>query len=141
MKQSRLIYQPTEFIPEYIEEGVLYVSTKYGTAIHKCCCGCGEEVVTPLAPTDWRLKLRGHAATLHPSIGNWSFACRSHYWIRDGKVIWGSDMSEKRIQQGRALDRVQKQIYFKRVNHDQQRQAEVGHLQVLWTVIQRWWRG
>ena len=38
-------------IPEEIEEGILYVSIPYETAIHKCCCGCGSEVVTPISPT------------------------------------------------------------------------------------------
>jgi len=37
-----------EFIPEKIEEGVLYISIQYCTAIHNCVCGCGNEVVTPL---------------------------------------------------------------------------------------------
>ncbi|WP_318271273.1 hypothetical protein [Sphingobacterium cellulitidis] len=40
-----------EFMPEKVEEGVLYVSIEYCTAIHKCVCGCGHEVVTPLSPT------------------------------------------------------------------------------------------
>ena len=29
--------------------------------------------------------------TLWPSIGNWQKDCRSHYYIRDGKVLWQSD--------------------------------------------------
>jgi len=34
-------------IPLEIKDGVLYISIKYGTAIHKCPCGCGNEIVTP----------------------------------------------------------------------------------------------
>jgi hypothetical protein len=72
-----------EFVPEDIQPNTLYVSVEYGTAVHKCCCGCGEEVVTPLTPTDWKLKFDGESVSLAPSIGNWSFKCRSHYFIRN----------------------------------------------------------
>ena len=59
-----------EFIPDELENGVLYVSVTYATAIHECCCGCGNEVVTPLAPNDWQLTFDGESITLFPSIGN-----------------------------------------------------------------------
>lgn len=36
-----------EFTPDDPAEGVLYISEEYETAIHKCPCGCGNEVVTP----------------------------------------------------------------------------------------------
>ena len=63
-----------EFIPAELEQGTLYVSIPYATATHLCACGCGEKVVTPFAPTDWRLILEGdHLISLRPSIGNWSF--------------------------------------------------------------------
>jgi hypothetical protein len=29
----------------------------FRTAAHCCCCGCGEEVVTPFTPTDWSMTL------------------------------------------------------------------------------------
>jgi len=45
-------------IPEILEEGVLYISIDYCTAVHKCVCGCGNEVVTPISPTDWELRFR-----------------------------------------------------------------------------------
>jgi hypothetical protein len=44
-------------------------------------CGCNNEVVTPLSPTDWQLTFDGESVSLNPSIGNWSFKCKSHYWI------------------------------------------------------------
>jgi hypothetical protein len=37
-----------EFIPKEREEGVLYVSIPYATAVHNCFCGCGLKVVTPI---------------------------------------------------------------------------------------------
>ena len=77
-----------EFIPEKIQDGRLYISMKYATAVHKCCCGCGNEVVTPFSPSDWHLLFDGEKVSLHPSIGNWNFKCRSHYFIRNNNIIW-----------------------------------------------------
>ena len=50
-----LTHEFVEFIPDVIEDWKIYVSIDYATAVHKCCCGCGKEVVTPLSPTDWKL--------------------------------------------------------------------------------------
>ena len=101
-----------EFIPDKIENGILYVSITYATVLHKCCCGCGNEVVTPLSPTDWKLIYDGKSISLYPSIGNWSFPCQSHYWIRDNKVIWAPKWSKKQIEEGRLKDSLAKKTYF-----------------------------
>ena len=74
-------------VPEELEDGVIYISMEYRTAIHKCCCGCGEQVVTPFSPKGWKLTFDGRVS-LHPSIGNWSFPCQSHYWIILNEVKW-----------------------------------------------------
>lgn len=78
-------------VPDDLEEGVLYVSMTYATAIHLCACGCREEVVTPISPNDWQLGYDGEDISLTPSIGNWRLPCRSHYWIRSGRVDWAAD--------------------------------------------------
>jgi len=80
-----------EFIPEQkeMEDGVIYVSLEYGTAVHNCMCGCGQQVVTPFSPTDWKMTYDGESISLHPSIGNWDFSCRAHYWIRKGESHLG----------------------------------------------------
>jgi hypothetical protein len=57
-----------EEIPEVKEEGVLYVSMEHCVAIHKCICGCGNDVVTPIDPSAWKLTFNGEAISLHPSI-------------------------------------------------------------------------
>ncbi len=77
-----------ENIPDNLEDGIVYVSLAYGTAVHKSCCGCGNEVITPLSPKDWRLSFDGESISLYPSIGNWNFDCRSHYWIENNRVLW-----------------------------------------------------
>ncbi|HEY4092678.1 MAG TPA: DUF6527 family protein [Luteibacter sp.] len=97
MSQVRLIPEFVEFIPEELEAGHLYVSMIHAVAIHLCACGCNRKTVTPLSPADWKLTYDGRNVSLRPSIGNWSYPCRSHYWITDGAVRWASDMSEKEI--------------------------------------------
>lgn len=77
-----------EFMPEKLEPGVIYVSLRFTLASHQCACGCGEEVVTPLSPKDWQLIFNGETVSLYPSIGNWNFRCRSHYWIEQNRVVW-----------------------------------------------------
>lgn len=94
-----------EFMPETIEDGILYISEKYKIALHNCCCGCGEEVSTPLSATEYRLTKHGDAVSLHPSIGNHDFACRSHYWIDRDSVHWSYAMTREQIEAGRAYDR------------------------------------
>jgi hypothetical protein len=94
MKTKTLTPRFVESIPDVIDDGVLYVSMGFASAMHRCACGCGEEVVTPLSPTGWQLYFDGENVSLKPSIGNWGFRCRSHYWIRAGKIRWSNSMSE-----------------------------------------------
>ena len=99
MKTKRLQHQFVGYIPEILEPGKLYISLEYATAIHKCCCGCGREVVTPFSPRDWKMIFDGESVSLSPSIGNWNFPCRSHYFIREGCVIeahsWDDELETK----------------------------------------------
>lgn len=107
-----LSHEFVEFVPEQLREGVLYVSTTYATAAHRCFCGCGWEVVTPLSPTDWTLSFNGETVSLSPSVGNWSLPCRSHYWIEDNRIEWSGEMTQKAIDAGRSKDRQLKAAYF-----------------------------
>jgi hypothetical protein len=103
-KVSTLRPEFVEFIPAKGEPGVIYVSERFRTAMHQCCCGCGLEVITPLNPAKWSLSKQGGQVSLSPSIGNWSFPCRSHYWIERGRVRWTGPMSNERIRLVRRLD-------------------------------------
>lgn len=114
-----------EFIPEKLDAGVLYISQQYKTASHLCACGCGKEVVTPLIPTEWKLSVYGESVSLSPSIGNWSFPCQSHYWIRNNKVVWSGAMTQEQINKGRMLDRKAKDSYF-----GEQKLGGVGNKQI-----------
>lgn len=105
MSIDRLTHCFVESIPQEIAPGELYISVEFATAIHLCCCGCGGEVVTPLSPTDWKMTFDGESISLHPSIGNWSLPCRSHYWIRRNRIDWASQWSDEEIAAGRREDR------------------------------------
>lgn len=91
MTVKRFRLEVVELVPRPLEEGVLYFSPKYETAIHLCACGCGIETVTPLSENGWELTVEYGNATLVPSIGNMRFPCGSHYWIREGHVRWAAD--------------------------------------------------
>jgi hypothetical protein len=107
-----LTHEFVEHIPSDLDDGKIYVSMTFATAIHKCCCGCGQEVVTPISPTDWKLIFDGQSISLYPSIGNWSLPCRSHYWIERNMVKWAPQWSQKRINAGRDHDAFAKERYF-----------------------------
>jgi hypothetical protein len=115
MKRTLSIqHEFVEYIPEELEDGRIYVSIAYATAVHKCCCGCQNKVITPISPTDWKLTFNGESISLSPSIGNWSFECQSHYWIENNRVEWASKWSQKQIKQGRELDNKNKKEHQKK---------------------------
>lgn len=147
MKREIILkHEFVEYIPNKLRPGTIYVSIPFATAAHKCCCGCGNEVVTPLSPTDWKLTIEGQFISLYPSIGNWSFACQSHYWIERNRVRWNRQWSEEEIKAGRALDRRAKQKFFdniqiSHINHT----TKTGGLgegksgESLWRRLKKWW--
>lgn len=101
MTATVLQHEFVDSAPEELEHGILYASMKYATTMHLCCCGCGNEVVLPLRPTGWRLTFDGESISLSPSVGNWSFPCRSHYWIERSRVRWGGAWTDEQVEAGR----------------------------------------
>lgn len=108
-----------EHVPDHIEDGVIYISIPFTTAVHRCACGCGQEVVTPLSPTDWKLTFDGQSISLYPSIGNWAFRCRSHYWIVNDQVQWAGAWSECQVEAGRAQDLAIKDRFYSRTAEEE----------------------
>lgn len=111
-KSRSISHEFVEFIPEALAPNTLYVSIQFATAAHCCFCGCGTKVVTPIHPTAWQLLFDGDTVSLRPSIGNWSFRCRSHYWINKDRVIWAAPMTQAEIERGRSRDRYLIDEYF-----------------------------
>ncbi len=81
-------------VPAELEEGILYICLDCDVVVHKCACGCGEKVVLPLSPEHWKLTYDGEV-TLSPSIGNYQYECKSHYFVRNGNVVWVESFKEE----------------------------------------------
>lgn len=140
-----------EFIdsaPVQLNDGVIYISDRFQTALHKCCCGCGREVVTPLNPAGWKYIREGEVVTFTPSIGNWSFPCKSHYLIIRNQVVWARTMSPRQIANVKARDAKEREAYIVRSNkaklchrHFEQptTKPSPSYWAQLWTVLRRWW--
>ena len=106
-------------LPERLEEGILYICEEFDLTAHKCCCGCDEDVYNKLSPVKWQLlKRRDGSVSLTPSIGNWNYACRSHYWIEENRVIDAGSMSESAIKAVRERDRWDRDQYIAQVNEE-----------------------
>ena len=95
-------------IPKTLEPRILYIALYCGAVVHLCACGCGNEAVTPLGRTDWSILYDGESISLHPSVGNWSFPCRSHYLITNDEIVWAPQWSTEKIEEGRYRDRTLK---------------------------------
>lgn len=140
MRHATITPRYVEFIPEELEDGMLYISEKYSTAVHKCCCGCGEEVVTPLSPVNWRLQKERATVSLVPSIGNWTLKCKSHYVISRNKVEWAAPFSEKQIRRVRERDHRDRLRYAKAHAAGQRGTAsDTSLLDRIWRALKRLW--
>lgn len=112
-----LTHEFVEFIPDKLKERTLYISVIHCTAVHKCCCGCGREVVTPLSPMAWHLIFDGKTVSLEPSIGSWSLPCQSHYFITKNKVVWAPKWTKKQIARGRFRETTARKRYHADAQH------------------------
>ncbi len=106
MKVKVLVPRYVAHLPEELEEGVFYICEEFQATAHKCCCGCGEEVYNKLGPAKWRLiKEPDGTVSLDPSVGNWKYACQSHYWIESNRVIDAGTLSSRAIKAVQERDR------------------------------------
>jgi hypothetical protein len=109
LRHTHLEHRFVHYIPEQLEPGIIYISMDYATAAHSCCCGCGEQVITPFTPTDWKMTFDGETISLWPSIGNWNFPCRSHYIIRNNRILGAEPWEDKQVASERQRDKQRKQ--------------------------------
>lgn len=110
---SSIRHEFAEFVPKELEEGVLYISIPYNTVVHRCACGCGSKITTPISPARWQLAYDGETVSLWPSVGNWSYPCQSHYWIRRDRIEWAARWSREKIEAGRERDRLAREKHYK----------------------------
>lgn len=100
------------YMPKEISEGILYYSEEFGVAAHLCACGCGNKVITPIEPVEWSFFEKNNLPSLHPSIGNWEIPCKSHYWIKDGRIEWSHGWSDAEIIRGRRNEERKREKYY-----------------------------
>ena len=138
MRQPTILaHEFVRSIPNKLEERKLYISMDYATVVHTCCCGCRMEVVTPLSPTDWKLTYDGVSISLDPSIGNWSFKCKSHYYIDNSTIRWAGLWSKTQIMAGRAGDRFAKKKYYGCTKND--RHTGKAVVKIFWSRLSKLW--
>ncbi len=152
-KTTSLRVEFVDSFPDQLADSTLYVSIMFATAAHQCCCGCGLQVITPFSPADWRLIFEGKFVSLEPSIGNWSFPCKSHYWITRNTVDWAKPYSKQQIQATRELDARVKDEYLATVRSANTASPApvipVPHtpppsntsVDSWWFKFKRWWHG
>jgi hypothetical protein len=149
MRHNTIRPEFVESAPARLNDGVIYISDRFRTALHKCCCGCGKEVVTPLNPAGWSYTQKGGLVTLKPSIGNWSFPCKSHYLIIRNEVVWARTMTNRQIAEVKARDARDQHAYIIQLNKAKSTVERIQHpipvkpttswLSLLKGVIHRWW--
>ncbi len=93
--------EPVPFFTVVVEEtpdnavgGILYLFRTSGEPWglgFVCPCGCGELIELNLMPEVrpcWKVKMHWDSTpSLHPSVWR-KVGCRSHFWLREGKVRW-----------------------------------------------------
>ena len=112
MKLEHITLQRVEYMPKQLEPGILYVSEKFGAVAHLCACGCGAKIRTPLGATDWSLNVKAGGPCLWPSVGNWQQACKSHYVIDNGDIIWCGTWTPEQILAGRRLEEARSKAHY-----------------------------
>lgn len=127
-----------EFIPAEGKDlipGIVYISMKYNTVVHRCPCGCGGLSEFTLDPIRFRIEYDGKSVTFSPSIGNSNLQCRSHYWIRGNHIQWCTPMKdwETKAAQRRELGRAREER--KAIVMD--RKTRISRC---WTGFVNWWK-
>jgi hypothetical protein len=144
IRHKRLEHQFVKHIPEQLEAGVLYISMEYGSAAHSCCCGCGEEVMTPFSPTEWKMTFDGETVSLWPSVGNWYLPCRSHYIIDHGRVFEAPPWNDRQVAAARRQEQVANARYYGTATLPEPAEETAAPAQIaigadsIWSRFKRW---
>ena len=133
MKIKSLHPKFVDHLPDILEEGILYISESFNISGHKCCCGCKEDVFLKLGPAKWHLKKNAQqSVSLSPSVGNWNYACQSHYWIRNNNIIEAGSMTDDEIEFVQNRDKRDRDAYIESLNSS----PTVNR----WAIFQKCWK-
>ncbi|MGX1927994.1 DUF6527 family protein [Flagellimonas sp. 2504JD4-2] len=94
-KEKRFKYEVVSELPEAPLERTLYLEgdeeeKDYWYALFKCPCGCGDSIMLNLmtdAKPCWKVIVSDKVPSISPSIWRTS-NCKSHFWLKRGKVFW-----------------------------------------------------
>jgi len=109
---KRVSLQLVQHMPRQLSPGILYVCEEFSIAGHLCACRCGNKVMTPLGPAEWKFTQWNGLPSLWPSIGNWQLPCWSHYVIGEGHVHWAAQRTDAQIIAGRRAEEQRRQVYY-----------------------------
>lgn len=78
-----------------LENGVLYIDDSSPYVEFLCPCGCGRVTMIPtnrnyecIQHPYWDISESNGTVSLSPSIYSTGFDCKSHYFIKENKIIW-----------------------------------------------------
>lgn len=125
---SKIILKKVYYMPAQLEPGILYVSDEFKVAAHLCPCGCGNKVNTPLGPANWKFIERNNEPTLSPSISNWQFPCKSHYWITKGDVKWSYKLSSEDALESWQFEEGKRRRYYEELETKKSKKSVVKTL-------------
>ncbi|PKV49214.1 hypothetical protein ATE84_1234 [Aquimarina sp. MAR_2010_214] len=82
-------------LPENILDRTLYLEgdpskEDYWYALLKCPCGCNERIMLNLmqdAEPCWEIRMDKNDFSIYPSVWR-TKNCKSHFWLRNRKIIW-----------------------------------------------------
>jgi hypothetical protein len=95
----RLISMENQLPYENVEERTVYhIGTENWKwlLMFKCPCGCADVIHLSLlhkSPQHWTVKSDNETFSIYPSI-NRKIGCKSHFFIKDGDVVWCYDICE-----------------------------------------------
>ena len=79
-----------------------------------------------IGPAKWQLSTTSNGRiTLYPSVGNWKYACKSHYWIEKNRVIDAGQMEEYEIEAVQRRDRRDRKRYIAKANAKSEQERSV----------------
>ncbi len=112
-------YLAVERIPKDLSDGIVYHNEEFELGAMLCACGCGHRVDL-LVPDSHQISSEHGLATIRPSIAVCDAPCKSHYFIRAGRVEWLPAFTKAHAQA------VMRDQIARHVSHDLRRRSWIN---------------
>lgn len=96
VQKTQFAYEFVEDLPQRTDERTVYLVGENGFVwqiAFYCPCKCGQLIqLNALKETspNWEYVLKGNLISLKPSVWR-TVGCKSHFFLRNGNVIWHSE--------------------------------------------------